>query len=149
MSEPFDLQDLSAFLTVLARADGARLKAEAEALLPALGTIEVVQSRSGLVMVPLRDTVQGTDFFLGEALVAEAHIRLHPASGEGAVVEGYGMVTGHDLEQAMAMALLDGAHRLGLPEPARFVCAEAALQQAEDVARLCAIEATRVDMETF
>lgn len=131
-----------ALLTILARADAARIKALAEVVLPALGTIEVVTSRTGLVMLPLRDTVQGTDFFLGEVLVAEAHIR---AGG----VEGYGMVTGRDLERAMAMAVLDAARAQGNTAVLDFVAQEASVQQAEDEARLRQIEATRVEMETF
>ena len=67
--------DHGRLLDVLARADVARLMALAETLLPLLGAVEVVQSRTGLVMLPMRDTVHGTDFHLGEVLVAEAHLR--------------------------------------------------------------------------
>ena len=129
-------------LSVLARADAARIKAMAEAALPSLGPIDVVTSRTGLVMLPLRDTVKGTDFFLGEVLVAEAHIR-------AADLDGYGMVTGRDLERAMAMAVLDLALGLGNTAALDFIAAEARLQNAEDEARLRQIEATRVEMETF
>ncbi|MCF8484983.1 MAG: phosphonate C-P lyase system protein PhnG [Rhodobacteraceae bacterium] len=129
-------------LTILARADAARIKAVAEAVLPTLGTIEVVTSRTGLVMLPLRDTVQGTDFFLGEVLVAEAHLR----AGD---VEGYGMITGRDLERAMAMAVLDAARAQGHATVLEFIAQEASIQHAEDEARLRQIEATRVEMETF
>jgi len=129
-------------LTILARADAARIKALAEVALPSLGPIEVVTSRTGLVMLPLRDTVKGTDFFLGEVLVAEAHIR----AGD---LDGYGMVTGRDLERAMAMAVLDLALGLGNTAALDFIAAEARIQNAEDEARLRQIEATRVEMETF
>jgi alpha-D-ribose 1-methylphosphonate 5-triphosphate synthase subunit PhnG len=130
-------------LAVLARADVARLTALAEALLPQLGAVEVVHSRTGLVMLPMRDTVKGTDFHLGEVLVAEAHLR---AAG----TEGYGMVVGRDLEQAMAMAVVDAVASLGQsPEIMAFLTHEAAEIAAADTARLCAVEATRVDMETF
>ncbi len=132
----------SHFLSTLARADAARIKTAAEALLPQLQPVEVVQSRSGLVMLPLRDTVKGCDFFMGEVLVAEARIRARGA-------EGYGMVTGRDLAHAMAMALLDAADAAGLPETAAFAADEAARHAAEDRATLCRIEATRVEMETF
>ena len=111
-------------------------------MLPQLGTVEVVQSRTGLVMLPFRDTVQATDFFLGEVLVAEAHIR---ANG----VEGYGMVTGRDLERAMAMAVLDAGRALCLAEVTAFAAREAAVQAEEDADLLRRVEATRVDMETF
>ncbi|MBZ4691407.1 MAG: phnG [Cereibacter sp.] len=132
-----------ALLGILARADAARLKAFAETLLPGLGAVEVIQSRTGLVMLPMRDTVRGTDFHLGEVLVAEAHLRAGAA-------EGYGMVVGRDLEQAMAMAVLDAAaSRAQTPEILGFLHREAALAEAADAARLREIEATRVDMETF
>ena len=138
---PFDHARL---LDVLARADAARLMVLAETLLPLLDSVEVVQSRTGLVMLPMRDTVQGTDFHLGEVLVAEAHLR---AVG----CEGYGMVVGRDLERAMAMAVVDvAAASLGqTPAIFAFLQAEAAAQVALDDARLREIEATRVEMETF
>ncbi|MEL6523963.1 MAG: phosphonate C-P lyase system protein PhnG, partial [Pseudomonadota bacterium] len=84
-------------LGTLARADAARLKAFAESLIADLGEVEVLQSRSGLVMLPMRDTARGVAFHLGEVLMSEAHIRKSD-------VEGYGMRCGHDLEASMAMA---------------------------------------------
>ncbi len=136
--------DYGQLLDVLARADATRLKALAETLLPLLGAVEVVQSRTGLVMLPMRDTVQGTDFHLGEVLVAEAHLR---ATGG----EGYGMIVGRDLERAMAMAVVDAAIACFGQTPAisAFLQSEAAAQAAADTECLRAIEATRVDMETF
>jgi alpha-D-ribose 1-methylphosphonate 5-triphosphate synthase subunit PhnG len=135
--------DHASLLDILARADAARLAALAETLLPGLGEVEVVHSRTGLVMLPMRDTVLGTDFHLGEVLVAEAHIR---AAG----TEGYGMVVGRDLERAMAMAVVDAAASLGQTFDIRnFLQIEAGVAAANDKARLCEIEATRVDMETF
>lgn len=136
------LGDPGPFLSILARAAPEGLKALAERILPHLGSVEVLTSRTGLVMLPFRDTAQGTDFFLGEVLVAEAHIR----AGR---VEGYGMVTGRDLERAMAMAVLDAGRALGLSDVTAFAAREAAAQAREDDARLRRIEATRVEMETF
>ena len=139
-AQPFDHARL---LDILARADADRLAALAEDVLPSLGPVEVVQSRTGLVMLPMRDTAQGTDFHLGEVLVAEAHIR---ATG----TEGYGMVVGRDLNRAMAMAVVDAAASLGqTPQIRAFLHREAAEQAATDTARLREVEATRVDMETF
>jgi alpha-D-ribose 1-methylphosphonate 5-triphosphate synthase subunit PhnG len=139
-AQPFDHAHL---LDILARADADRLAALAETVLASLGPVEVVQSRTGLVMLPMRDTAQGTDFHLGEVLVAEAHIR---AAG----TEGYGMVVGRDLNRAMAMAVVDAAASLGqTPEIRAFLQCEAAAQTAADIARLREVEATRVDMETF
>ncbi|WP_375258417.1 phosphonate C-P lyase system protein PhnG [Citreimonas sp.] len=131
-------------LGILARADAARLKAFAEPLIAALGDIEVRENRTGLVMLPMRDTAQRTHFHLGEVLVSEARI---VAGG----VEGYGMRRGRDLEAAMAMALVDlcvasGVH---LRACAAFVTDEAAKQAEEDRETLRRVEATRVEMETF
>lgn len=134
------------WLETLARAEDSALKAMAEELLPLLGDIEVVESRSGLVMLPMRDTVANTDFHLGEVLVAQAHIRIKATQ-----IEGYGMVTGRDLERAMAMAVIDVAALANKASDriARFVAAEASRIRAADEERLRAIEATRVEMETF
>ena len=135
--------DPDTLLSVLARADAGRIKAMAERVLPEIGPVQVLISRTGLVMLPLRDTVQGTDFFLGEVLVAEAHIR-------AGTTEGYGMVVGRDLERAMAMAVVDAAASQGQTEDIRdFLHREACDIDATDTARLHEIEATRVDMETF
>ena len=133
-----------AALSILARARRVPLSELAESLIDALGEIDVINSRTGLVMLPMTDTVQGTDFHLGEVLVAEAHIR---ACG----VTGYGMVTGRDLERAMAMAVIDAAGARGLAASAiaALLDAEATHQAAEDATTLRAVAATRVEMETF
>ncbi|MEO1638693.1 MAG: phosphonate C-P lyase system protein PhnG [Pseudomonadota bacterium] len=133
-----------ATLDTLARAEPAALKAFAEELIPQLGDIEVQRNRTGLVMLPMRDTAQGTNFHLGEVLVSEAQIA---ASGR----VGYGMVRGHDLEQAMAMALVDLALATDVETDAfaAFVKSQADALAAADETRLRKIEATRVNMETF
>ncbi|MEO1680858.1 MAG: phosphonate C-P lyase system protein PhnG [Pseudomonadota bacterium] len=131
-------------LSVLARADPDRLKRFAEDLIGGLGDIEVLTCRTGLVMLPLRDTAQGTVFHLGEVLVSEAHIRAGGA-------EGYGMVRSRDTERAMAMALVDLALSLGVASAAcrAFVAAEAMAQDDADRETLKRVAATRVEMETF
>lgn len=136
--------DHAELLGTLARAAPEALKEFGDGLIPRLGEIEVLASRSGLVMLPMRDTAQGAAFHLGEVLVAEAHIR----RGEA---EGYGMRTGRDLEAAMAMALVDLALAEGIEAEAcrEFCAAQKAAQEAEDEARLRDIAATAVDMETF
>ena len=48
-------------LDILARADDARLKAFAETLLPELGEIEVLKSRTGLVTVSYTHLTQPTN----------------------------------------------------------------------------------------
>lgn len=136
----------AALLGALTRAEPDALKALAEAVLPELGAVEVVRSRTGLVMLPMRDPVRGADFHLGEVLVAEAHVRL-PDRG----AEGYGVVIGRDLERAMAVALLDAAAEAGVRagEVDRFARAQTERLAAEDDAALRRVEATRVEMETF
>ena len=131
-------------LFVLANPD--QIKAEAEAMTPLLGRIEVLASRTGLVMLPYRDTVRGADFFLGEVLAAEAHIRC-PDKG----VEGYAMVVGHDLERAMAAAILDAVGAAEV-DPGRFEAFLAHIGEAlarSELAERRAVEATRVQMDTF
>ena len=137
--------DHGTVLGVLARARPDRLKALAEAVLAELGPIEVIANRTGLVMVPLRDTVENVDFHLGEVLVSEAHIT------DGAGHVGYGMLTGRDLERAMAMAVVD-LHMAARGEDlatTRFLSDERAHLAAADELRMRQVEATRVEMETF
>lgn len=135
---------LDSTLSTLSRSDPARLKAFAETLIDPLGAIEVLHSRTGLVMLPMRDTAQGTVFHLGEVLVSEAHIK-------GARAEGYGMCCGHDLEASMAMALVDLALQQDIltEECTAFIAHEAQALADQDHDTLCRTEATRVDMETF
>ncbi len=131
-------------LSVLARADDVELKNFAETLIPDLGEIEVLQSQSGLVMLPMRDTAGGVAFHLGEVLMSEAHIR----KGD---VQGYGMRRGHDLEASMAMALVDLAMATDLraSDCKAFCDAQAAALRKADTDVLRRVEATRVNMETF
>lgn len=140
MTEP----DHSHLLSVLALADAGRIKAFAETLFASLAEIEVSHSRTGLVMLPMRDTAGGTAFLLGEVLVSEAHI----SAGD---FEGYGMRRGRDLEAAMAMALVDlaVANDVDVDRCTAFCADEAAIQAIKDRETLCRVEATRVDMETF
>ena len=133
-----------AMLGVLARADADRLKAFAEPLLAGLPEVAVIENRTGLVMLPMRDTAQGTHFHLGEVLMSEARIS---AGGQ----DGYGMRRGRDLEAAMAMAVVDLAVALGHAPGAcaAFLDKEHDTQTEADRDTLRRVEATRVDMETF
>ncbi|MEO0944651.1 MAG: phosphonate C-P lyase system protein PhnG [Pseudomonadota bacterium] len=131
-------------LSVLARCDAAALKAFAEPLISELAEIDVIDNRTGLVMLPMRDTAQGTHFHLGEVLMSEARI----ASGG---TEGFGMRRGRDLEAAMAMAVVDLCLTRDVQVKAcrTFLVDQAAKLEAEDRETLCRVEATRVNMETF
>ena len=131
-------------LNTLARASIPASKSFAEELLDNIGDVEVVQNRTGLVMLPMHDTVEGTSFHLGEVLVSEAHIK---AMGK----EGYGMRTGRDLEASMAMAVIDVAWQAGMAidRIEAFVERQAKQQAKDDDDQMRAVEATRVNMETF
>ncbi len=137
--------DHRAALDILARARPERLKQHAEILLEEMGDITVITNRTGLVMVPMRDTVQNVDFHLGEVLVSEAHI----ADEAGNI--GYGMVTGRDLERAMAMAVIDlRIAAFGQDTATATLLAEEQAHLATvDEERMRQVEATRVEMETF
>jgi len=77
-------------------------------------------------------------------LVAEARVRIDEQ-------EGYGCVLGRDLQQALAVAVLDTAVQANLyrDEIMTFVHAEAQAQAAAEEDLLRQVEATRVEMETF
>ena len=133
-------------LEILAAGRPEAIKATAEQVLDTLGEVAVLVNRTGLAMLPLIDTVQGTAFHLGEVLVSEAHIRVPERS-----VEGYGALIGRDLEHAMAMAIIDAAiaadHRADII--LELLDTERSYQEAEDRLLLQKVEATRVQMETF
>ena len=126
-------------LDTLARSRPEGLKALAESVLENLGDLRVIANRTGLVMVPMRDTVENVDFHLGEVLVSEAHI----ADEAGNV--GYGMITGRDLERAMAMAVVDlSVDARGMDTAtAQFLAGEKTHMAKADEMRMRQVEATR------
>jgi alpha-D-ribose 1-methylphosphonate 5-triphosphate synthase subunit PhnG len=136
--------DQQSYLTALAHAPAVQVKDFAEDLIPELGPIEVLRNRTGLVMLPATEPVKGAAFYLGEALIAEAHVRL-------AHSEGYGACLGRDLEQALAIALIDAARAAEIASAKidAFVARQAAAQAAADQQITATVEATRVEMETF
>jgi len=131
-------------LSTLTRASAGAVKAFAETLLPELEPVEVLRNRTGLAMLPLRESAQGASFYLGEILLAEAHVR---AAG----AEGYAACLGRDLEQALALALIDAAHRAGVAGPAilAFAQAQAEALAAEEAELMREVGKTKVDLETF
>lgn len=136
--------DQGELLSTLARAEAGAVKSFAEELLPELEPVAVLRNRTGLAMLPLRETAQGASFYVGEVLLAEAHVR---AAG----AEGYAACLGRDLEQALALALIDAAHRAGIAGPAilSFARAQAAALEAEEEALQRQVDRTRIDLETF
>jgi alpha-D-ribose 1-methylphosphonate 5-triphosphate synthase subunit PhnG len=135
----------SHMLTTLTHAPADAVKLFADALIPDLGDVQVLVNRTGLVMLPYTDSAYGTRFHLGEVLVSESRVRI----GQGA--EGYAACLGRDLEQSLAIALIDAAAQAGVASEAivRFVKEQAAAQQAADDLLLRQVEATRVELETF
>ncbi|MDX2139587.1 MAG: phosphonate C-P lyase system protein PhnG [Chloroflexota bacterium] len=135
----------SDYLTILTHAPAEVVKQVAEALLDSLGDITVLVNRTGLVMLPYTDTAKGTRFHLGEVLVSETRVRI------SAGTEGYAACMGRDLEQSMAIALIDAALQAQI-ETMRletFISEQQAAQQAADDLLLRQVEATRVELETF
>jgi alpha-D-ribose 1-methylphosphonate 5-triphosphate synthase subunit PhnG len=134
------------YLSILTLTPASDVKQFTEAMLDTLGQISVFQNRTGLVMLPYRDTAQGSAFYLGEVLVAEAHIKL-----ENYNIEGYAVCTGRDLEQALAVALLDAALQADIEKTRieTFIDEQQQRQQANDEMLLKQVESTRVVMETF
>jgi alpha-D-ribose 1-methylphosphonate 5-triphosphate synthase subunit PhnG len=135
----------SEYLTILTHAPADAVKMTAETLLDELGEISVLVNRTGLVMLPYTDTVKGNRFHLGEVLVSESRVRI------GAGEEGYAACMGRDLEQSLAIALIDAALQAGIATESltAFITTEAAAQRAADEALLREVEKTRVELETF
>jgi alpha-D-ribose 1-methylphosphonate 5-triphosphate synthase subunit PhnG len=139
-----DRLDQGAFLGILARAPAASVKDFAEELIPALGPIEVLQNRTGLVMLPLEESVKGSTFYVGEVLVSEARVRLNGG-------EGYGACLGRDLQHALAIAIVDAtlATNLDRNRISAFLAGLTVALNLADGELLDQVEATRVEMETF
>lgn len=133
------------YLTVLTHAPADAVKALAENVIPALGEITVITNRSGLVMLPYTDPSKGTLFHLGEVLVTESHVQISGGA------QGYAVCMGRDLEQSLAIALLDAAISANIMRDSifAFVDAQSKLQAQADDQLLRAVEATRVELETF
>lgn len=149
MSSEQVFADQSTYLSILTAAPPAAVKALVEPLLARLAAVQVLASRTGLAMVPFTDSVKGVTFYLGETLLAEAHVRV-------GAQEGYAACLGRDLEQAIALALLDAilqskeaAGQAEQPVILAFVAAAAHQQAAEEAALLQKVAATRVELETF
>lgn len=112
----------------------------------------VLENRTGLVMLPAVDSAHGTTFHMGEVLVSEARVRVVGACGtHGRDAEGYTACLGRDLEQALAVAILDAclSGNLESTRIAAFVEDQSRALELEDELLLRQVESTRVEMETF
>ncbi len=143
------LSQQSTYLSVLTLSPAAEVKNFIESLLPVFPATQVLGSRTGLAMLPCYDSVKGVEFHLGEVLLAEAHVQV-------GTQQGYAACLGRDLEQAIALAIVDAALQSNEPDSVAqhptildFVASQAQRQQASDDELLHKIEATRVELETF
>ncbi len=111
---------------------------------PEFQDLTVLENRTGLTMLPAVDSAQGTTFHLGEVLLSVARVKLGKA-------EGYNAVLGRDLEQALAIAILDAALSEGIQTKRilEFVNTQKELLESGDNILLAQVESTRVQMETF
>lgn len=140
--------DQSTYLSILSQVPASHIKPFVDSLLPELGTVTVQSNRTGLVMLPYTESVQHTRFHLGEVLVSEAQVLLHGQTG-------YGACLGRDLEQSLAIAILDAALQADTLPAAlaetiqQFIHTEAQAQAEAEETLLRQVEATRVEMETF
>lgn len=133
------------YLTILTHASADVVKPFADAVIPFLGKITVLQNRTGLVMLPYTDTAGGTQFHLGEVLVAESQVQIENGT------QGYAVCLGRDVVQSLAIALLDAALQADIQSEAisAFIAQQQIVQQQSDNDLLRQVEATRIEMETF
>jgi len=140
-------------LSILSQSPADEVTQLAEAILPRLGDVSVIQNRTGIAMLPYRDSAHGVTFHVGEVLMAEAHVRcsLGGAQPGAHTIEGYGACLGRDTRHALALALIDAAWRaeVGESDITSFVETQRSRLEARDGALAAAVERTRVEMETF
>jgi alpha-D-ribose 1-methylphosphonate 5-triphosphate synthase subunit PhnG len=133
-------------LSVLNDSKSEAIKTFTDRLLesPDFQGLTVLENRTGLAMLPAVDSAQGTTFHLGEVLLSVARVRLGKS-------EGYNAVLGRDLEQSLAIAILDAAlaEKIQTKQILEFVENQKLLLESSDHFLLAQVESTRVQMETF
>lgn len=77
-----------------------------------------------LVMLKMRETVAGSEFYLGELLACEAMVEIENK-------KGMALTAGDDFAKVQAMAVVDAAFNAGLPEVAKIT--EELLKMEEEV----------------
>ncbi len=133
-------------LSVLNNSNAEAIKTFTDSLLESAefqGLI-VLENRTGLAMLPAVDSAQGTTFHLGEVLLSVARVQLGKS-------EGFNACLGRDLEQALAVAILDAALTEGIhtEQILEFVNTQKVSLDSSDQLLLAQVESTRVQMETF
>ena len=133
-------------LSILNNSDAEAIKTFTDDLLthPEFSSLIVLENRTGLAMLPAVDSAQGTTFHLGEVLLSVARVKLGKS-------EGYNACLGRDLEQALAIAILDAAlaEDVEREQILEFVEVQKSMLEARDHILLAQVESTRVQMETF
>ncbi len=136
----------SEILSILNNSNSEAIKTFTDSLLELseFQALVVLENRTGLAMLPAVDSAQGTTFHLGEVLLSVARVRLGKS-------EGYNACLGRDLEQSLAIAILDAAWAEGLAQPQilGFVKVQQSHLELQDQNLLAQVESTRVNMETF
>lgn len=111
-----------------------------------LGDVQIITPPTvGMVMARARDGAKGEVFNLGEVLVTEARVSV-------AGHEGWGMVMGGSLDQALAVAIVDAALEAGHVNRAAVeeqLVAFAAQMQVEALSEWERVAPTRVEFDTF
>jgi len=105
--------------------------------------------QDGLALLPLRDSVFGEDFYLGEVPVASAWVQLISSSGQK--MEGAAQVMGASAEVATALAVLDAIAANQAPGSERvWLAMERGMEvrQQEEQVRIAMLERTRVNFST-
>lgn len=128
---------------ILAQGEAEPLLTLAEAVLAETPVVVVTPPRVGMIMLRLREPVDGEVFNAGEALVTEAQVTL---GGE----QGYAMRLGRQPEATLAAAVLDAAVEAGHPLTAGILDRLAELEQAERARQAAAwrtVAPTRVSFE--
>lgn len=75
------------------------------------GVTVVKKPSKTLVMLKMRETVAGAEYYLGELLACEAMVEL-----EGR--RGFALTAGDDFDKVLAMAIVDAAFNAGVAETA-------------------------------
>ncbi len=125
---------------VLCEADLVRLRAAVEELEPQYA-IEIMRSPSPcLTMLRAEDSLEGQEFYLGEALTPECEVRVNGLAG-------YGLCLGDEPQRCYCIAVLDALRTTSVPAIDAFVARERqAILERED-REFALIQRTHVDFK--
>lgn len=127
---------------ILSRAGSADVRAMADRLTLLYPATVLREPMRTLVMMPMRDPVGGTPFYLGELMASETMVEL---SG----VRGFGICMGDDYEKSAAIAVIDAAYNADLPECAWLTTSLLTLERAQEDRLMREAAAHRDTMVSF